>query len=240
MSPVTETNTPLSVADLRSNVAVALLIIACLFSARAGAQSAGTGAISGLVTDQSGAVVTGTKITATNEATGATVVVMSTNNGSYVVPLLPPGSYRLEASKEGFKVSNYPNIAVNVTETKALNIRLQVGAINETVQVDTTAEQLQTETSTLGNVTTSEMVENLPLVTRNYTQIVGLSPGVATDVTNAGGFGRGGGSNGEEPFVANGGTSTDNNFQMNVWPQRRCERQRGHQGRHQRIPRNTV
>src|SRR5436189_267641 len=96
-----------------------------------------------------------------------------------------------------------------------LNIRLQVGAINETVQVDTTAEQLQTETSTLGNVTTSEMVENLPLVTRNYTQIVGLSPGVATDVTNAGGFGRGGGSNGEEPFVANGGTSTDNNFQMN-------------------------
>src|SRR5947208_4542194 len=215
MSPVTETNTPLSVADLRSNVAVALLIIACLFSARAGAQSAGTGAISGLVTDQSGAVVTGTKITATNEATGATVVVMSTNNGSYVVPLLPPGSYRLEASKEGFKVSNYPNIAVNVTETKALNIRLQVGAINETVQVDTTAEQLQTETSTLGNVTTSEMVENLPLVTRNYTQIVGLSPGVATDVTNAGGFGRGGGSNGEEPFVANGGTSTDNNFQMN-------------------------
>ncbi len=215
MSPVTETNTPLSVADLRSNVAVALLIIACLFSARAGAQSAGTGAISGLVTDQSGAVVTGTKITATNEATGATVVVMSTNNGSYVVPLLPPGSYWLEASKEGFKVSNYPNIAVNVTETKALNIRLQVGAINETVQVDTTAEQLQTETSTLGNVTTSEMVENLPLVTRNYTQIVGLSPGVATDVTNAGGFGRGGGSNGEEPFVANGGTSTDNNFQMN-------------------------
>src|SRR5205823_6503081 len=105
-----------------------------------------------------------------------------------------------------------------VTETQALNITLQVGSVHEVVQVDTAAEQLQTESSTLGNVTPREMVENLPLVTRNYTQIIGLSPGVASDVTNAGGFGRGGGSNGEEPFVANGGTSNDNNFQMNGVP----------------------
>src|SRR5207244_7204128 len=104
---------------------------------------------------------------------------------------------------------------VNLTETKALHMRVTVEEINETVQVDTTDEQLQTETSTLGNVTTSEMVENLPLVTRNYTQIVGLSPGVATDVTNAGGFGRGGGSNGEEPFVANGGSYTDSTVELN-------------------------
>ena len=182
------------------------------------AQTAGTGAIAGIVTDPSGAVVFGATITVTSQSTGATFTAASSNRGTYVVPLLPPGAYRLNATQSGFKESTYSDIAVNVTETKALNISLQVGNVHEIVQVDTTAEQLQTESSALGNVTTRDMVESLPLVTRNYTQIIGLSPGVASDVTNAGGFGRGGGSNGEEPFVANGGTSNDNNFQMNGVP----------------------
>lgn len=182
------------------------------------AQTAGTGAISGIVSDQSGAVVSGATITVTSQSTGAKWTAVSSSRGNYVVPLLPPGAYRLNATQPGFKESTYSDIAVNVTETKALNISLQVGNVHEIVQVDTTAEQLQTESSALGNVTTRDMVENLPLVTRNYTQIIGLSPGVASDVTNAGGFGRGGGSNGEEPFVANGGTSNDNNFQMNGVP----------------------
>src|SRR3954463_11373382 len=182
------------------------------------AQTSATGAISGVVTDSSGALVVGAKITATNLATGATTTASSSSAGKYLFPLLPPGSYKVDASKEGFKVLSFPSISVNVTETEALNIRLQVGDVNETVEVDTSAEQLQTETSTLGNVTTHQMVENLPLVTRNYTQIIGLSPGIASDVTNAAGFGRGGGSNGEEAFVANGGPSNDNNFQMNGVP----------------------
>jgi hypothetical protein len=191
-----------------------LALLGCIWAATLQAQTAGTGGISGTVTDQSGAVVSGAKITVKNQSTGASLSVVSTNRGTYTVPLLPPGSYLVEASKQGFKISGYPGIAVNVTETAGLNIRLQVGAVNETVQVDVAAEQLQTETSALGTVTTREMVESLPLVTRNYTQIIGLSPGVATDVTNAAGLGRGGGSDGEEPFVANGGTSMDNNFQM--------------------------
>jgi Carboxypeptidase regulatory-like domain/TonB dependent receptor/TonB-dependent Receptor Plug Domain len=207
---------PRDVARLRARIAwiAVLAVFGCASVGALQAQTAGTGAISGTVTDQSGAVVGGAKVTVTNEATGATLAVASTNRGTYTVPLLPPGSYRVDTSKQGFKVSSYPGIAVNVTETQGLNIRLQVGAVNETVQVDSAAEQLQTETSALGSVTTHEVLESLPLVTRNYTQIIGLSPGVATDVTNAAGLGRGGGSDGEEPFVANGGTSMDNNFQM--------------------------
>jgi len=198
----------------------AALWIACLLLAAVPgrAQTAATGAITGIVTDPSGAVIAGATITVTSQNTGATWTAMSSGRGTYVVPLLPPGAYRLDVSQAGFKISNYSNIAVNVTETQTLNITLQVGNVHEIVQVDTTAEQLQTESSALGNVTPRQMVENLPLVTRNYTQIIGLSPGVASDVTNAGGFGRGGGSNGEEPFVANGGTSNDNNFQMNGVP----------------------
>jgi hypothetical protein len=102
-----------------------------------------------------------------------------------------------------------------VTETRTLNVALQVGSVSESVQVDSSTEQLQTQSSALGHVTNEEMVENLPLVTRNYTQIIALSPGVAADVTNAGGLGRGSGSSGDEPFVANGGAGSDNNFQMN-------------------------
>ena len=121
----------------------------------------------------------------------------------------------MDVTKESFKVSTYPNIVVAVTETRTLNLALQVGTVSESVQVDSSTEQLQTESSALGHVTNEEMVENLPLVTRNYTQIIGLSPGVATDVTNAASLGRGGGNSTDEPFVANGGTGSDNNFQMN-------------------------
>ena len=186
-----------------------------LLAPLAHAQTAATGAISGTVSDPSGAVVPGAKISVTSEATGATVTVFSTNSGHYLVPLLSPGTYRLDVTKESFKVSTYPNIIVAVTETRSLNVALQVGTVSESVEVDAAAQQLQTESSALGHVTNSQMVENLPLVTRNYTQIVGLSPGVATDVTNAGSLGRGGGGTGDEPFVANGGSSMDNNFQMN-------------------------
>ena len=200
-------------APIRSTLLLALVVI--LVGAQASAQTAATGALSGLVTDPSGAVVSGARISVVNEATGAAVTAVSSSNGRYLVPLLSPGSYRVDVSKQSFKVSTYPNIVVAVTETRTLNLGLQVGTVTESVQVDSSTEQLQTESSGLGHVTNSQMVENLPLVTRNYTQIVGLSPGVAADVTNAGSLGRGGGSDGGEPFVANGGSSMDNNFQMN-------------------------
>jgi len=200
-------------ASTRSTLLLALVVI--LVAAQASAQTAATGALSGLVTDPSGAVVSEARISVVNEATGAAVTAVSSSNGRYLVPLLSPGSYRVDVSKQSFKVSTYPNIVVAVTETRTLNLGLQVGTVTESVQVDSSTEQLQTESSGLGHVTNSQMVENLPLVTRNYTQIVGLSPGVAADVTNAGSLGRGGGSDGGEPFVANGGSSMDNNFQMN-------------------------
>src|SRR5438067_2075063 len=115
------------------------------------AQTAASGAISGTVTDPSGAVVEGAKITATNNATGAATTVISSHSGSYLIPLLLPGSYRVEASKQGFKISTYPSITVNVADTEPLNLSLVVGAVDETVQVDTKAEQLQIESSALGH-----------------------------------------------------------------------------------------
>lgn len=179
------------------------------------AQTAGTGAIAGIVTDPSGAVISGATVKATNDATGESRASVSGNHGNYSVPLLPPGSYTVEVTKQGFKTSTYRQVIVAVTETGALNARLEVGSVSESVDVTGAEEQLQTDTSALGRVSDSVVVESMPLVTRNYTQIIGLSPGVSTDVTNAGELGRGNGSNGNDAFVAAGGSNNDNNFQMN-------------------------
>jgi hypothetical protein len=191
------------------------LLLLSLLSAAAYGQNAGTGAIAGVVTDPTGAVIEGVAIKVTNNLTGEKRAAVSAGHGNYTVPLLPPSTYTVEASKAGFKNTSYRAITVSVTEILTLNIQLQVGSVQETVEVTGAGEQLQTETSALGRVTDSIVVESMPLVTRNYTQIIGLSSGVSADVTNAGELGRGNGSNGNDAMVAAGGANNDNNFQMN-------------------------
>ena len=173
------------------------------------AQISGTGAISGVVRDSSGALVPGASITATNLATGLTRHVVSSGKGDFAIQILEPGHYSLAVTKEGFATSNFADIAVNVTQVTGVDVNLTVGSAQQTVQVQATGQLLETESSTLGSVVTGQMVRNLPLVSRNYTQIVTLSPGVASDVTDAGAFGRG-----TTTFVAAGTTATENNFQM--------------------------
>jgi hypothetical protein len=193
-------------------VAAWLALFAGLVAAMGYAQTAATGAISGMVTDPSGAVVSGAQVTVRNLSTGASVTAISSASGGYLVPLLPPGTYQLEVSKHGFRVSKYPSITVNVTETAPLNVRLSLGSVNETVEVGTSAELVQTESSALGHVINGTEVQTLPLVTRNYTQILGLSPGVSAEIFNAGEIGRGGI---DDNLVVSGGHASDNNFQMN-------------------------
>ena len=176
------------------------------------AQTANSGAVAGTVIDSSGAIVVGADVKATNLATGEVRHVASSNNGSYLVPQLLPGSYRVEASKNGFKIAAAPKLTVNVTETQRLDFRLVPGEVSEKVTVTANAEQLQTESSALGQVVNGDEIRSLPLVTRNYTQILGLSPGVSTDVFNAGEIGRGGV---DDNLVTSGAHESDNNFQMN-------------------------
>lgn len=174
------------------------------------AQISGTGAITGVVRDPAGAMVPGASVAVTNLATALTRQVTSSSSGDYSIQLLPPGNYRLEITKAGFATSDFPSIVVNVTQITTVNAKLTVGSTSQTVNVQATGQMLQTQSSTLGSVVTGEMVRNLPLASRNYTQIITLSPGVASDVTDAGAFGRG------TPTVVAAGTNyTENNFQMN-------------------------
>ena len=189
-------------------LAAALLTLVSL----APAQNASTGAISGTITDPAGAVVAGAAVTATNTTTGESRNATSTSSGSYVVSLLPPGTYKLTVAKSGFKRAERPDIPVHITETITDNVQLVVGAQNEVVSVNEEGELLQTQESALGNVVDQRSVESMPLVTRNYQQILGLSPGVSAEVSNAGEIGRGGV---DDAFVTGGASYTDNNFQMN-------------------------
>jgi outer membrane receptor protein involved in Fe transport len=186
-------------------------VIAMLASLGA-AQTAATGAIAGTITDSAGAVVTDANVTATDVRTGEVRTATSSGAGAYVVPLLRPGVYRLAVVKQGFKRAELTDITVHITETVTSNVQLAVGAQNETVQVNENGELLQTQDSALGNVVDQRQVESLPLVTRNYQQILGLSAGVSAEIFNAGALGRGGV---DDNLVTDGTSSSDNNFQMN-------------------------
>jgi Carboxypeptidase regulatory-like domain len=185
------------------------------------AQTALTGALNGLVTDSTGASVPGAKVVLTNQATGEVRTSTSGSDGRYNFSLVSPGTYRAEVTMSGFKSESYPEVHVSVTETAVLNAHLSIGAATETVTVTTDQEMVQTDTSALGRTVDSQQVTGLPLVTRAFTQILGLSPGVTTPLTNAADLGRGssassGGAAGAK--TVNGARPTDNNFEMNGIP----------------------
>jgi hypothetical protein len=190
------------------------LLIVLALSPFVSAQTANTGALNGIVTDQTGALVGKAEVKVTSMASGETRTVETKDDGSYSFPLLPPGSYRVEVSKAGFTTAVRESVGINVTETAKLSIGLAVGASSVKVEVSAAPALVQTEQTTLGRVVDSQLVEDLPLVTRNFTQIIGLSPGITAGVTNAAALGQGtGGLSGT--FSANGDRTYDNSFQMN-------------------------
>src|SRR5262249_4654332 len=100
------------------------------------AQTAGTGALTGRVTDPTGAVVPGVTITAVSSDTGQSRTLTTGEDGSYNVNLLPPGNYRVRFEIAGFKAVEVPSVKVNVTETTVLDRTLEVGAQAEAVRVE--------------------------------------------------------------------------------------------------------
>src|SRR5436309_3077042 len=173
------------------------------------AQSAGTGALTGTVTDATGALIPGVTVTATNTETGLERTAIAGENGSYRFSLLPPGVYRVRFANSGFKTAEVPSVVINVTETAVLNRVLEVGGQAEVVEVSAQAEVLQTATSALGTTVDNRGINNLPLTSRNYTQILGLSAGVSANLNDGAAFGRG-----TQNVSVNGSRPEQNNYQM--------------------------
>jgi hypothetical protein len=173
------------------------------------AQTAGTGALAGTVKDGTGAVIPNVAVTITNDDTGQARSATSGTDGSYRVALLSPGTYKVRFSANGFKSIEVPGVVVNVTETPVLDRTLELGAQSQQVTIEANAETIQTASSSLGTTVGSNVATSIPLTTRNYTNILGLSAGANASVNNASNLGRGG-----MEIAVNGARSDQNTYQM--------------------------
>ena len=139
---------------------------------------AGRGSISGLVTDQGGALVQGAHVTLLNPATGVTQHTVTTSAGLYTFISLNPGVYKVTATQTGFKGVALDKITVNVDEVTEVNITLQVGTATETVTVTEGISLVEPSNSTVGTLIGSETIDRVPLISRNVFDLIQLSAGV--------------------------------------------------------------
>ncbi|MBV9744071.1 MAG: carboxypeptidase regulatory-like domain-containing protein, partial [Acidobacteriia bacterium] len=144
-----------------------------------------TSQISGTVRDTSGLAVTGAEIKATQTATGVVRTTSSGADGTYVLPNLAVGPYLLEVTKEGFSKYVQTGIVLQVDTTPAIDIAMRVGAVNETVTVEADAAQVETRTTSIGQVVDSQRVLEMPLNGREVHELIFLAgmanyPGAAS------------------------------------------------------------
>ncbi len=189
---------------------LAAVCLIALVGMRANAQQT-LGAITGTVIDSSGAAVSDATVKAVNVATNLEVVAHTESNGSYLVPELPAGTYKVTITKEGFKTESYPEIIVNTNRTTTLDSSLQVGSITTTVEVQAVPLMNQTDTTT-GYVVDTQTIQDTPLGTGSFTQLAILSPGVHADFLGGDGANTG---LGNQAIFANGNRDTSNAFSLN-------------------------
>jgi hypothetical protein len=135
--------------------------------------------LNGVVTDAHGAAVPASAIKITNEDTSATRATLTNDRGEYEVVQVPPGRYKLTAEKPGFRVHS-TDVVLQTNTPSTLDIRLEVGAVSETISVNAEASVVNTENASVGNPFTEQQIKEIPLQTRNIVALLGVQPGVAS------------------------------------------------------------
>jgi hypothetical protein len=156
-----------------------------LLALRLAAQSP-NGNINGLVLDPSDQLIVGAEVIAVNDVTGVQYPTKTNNEGVYVLPNLPPGPYRIQVSKVGFKTIIRPDITLNVQDALSINFTLPVGAVLETVTITGGAPLVNTENAAVSTVIDRNFVEALPLNGRSFNTLLQLTPGVVIAPSSAG------------------------------------------------------
>lgn len=177
---------------LRDSVRAAALIATALISTTlcpmVSAQTGGT--LTGTVTDSSKAIIVGATVTATAEASGQAQTAKTNGAGLYRFPFITPGSYRVEFSMQGFgKTTGQATVAIS--ETATLDATLAPAGVASQVSVTEEAPLLQTDSAALGRVVNEKAIQEIPLSSRNFTQLLALSPGTSAPLNDAGALGRG-------------------------------------------------
>src|SRR3984893_12029009 len=192
-------------AGLRLTLTVIALIA---LAAAPGTAQAFRGTILGTVTDATGAVVSGAKVTVRNTDTGLTREVTTADDGNFSAPELPVGNYSVTVEKTGFKSGLVSDIHLEASSQRRADVSLQPGAITEQIEVSAESlPQIETESDTLGGTLTSSEIGNLAVNGRDYTKLICLNPGIAGSpdkITDSpGSFG---------VFSVNGARGRANNF----------------------------
>jgi hypothetical protein len=190
-----------------------------LLTSRAYGQTASTGAVAGVTLDSTGATLPDVTINLVNQETMGEESTTSDEQGRFGFPFLPPGKYELRASKSSFEPLRPMVISIAVTEMLRIELRLRLATIPQSINVSSDVLMIQTDSSSLGRLVSGTNITSLPLVTRNYTQIAVLSPGVSAGVFNAGELGSGGMplsqiSGSSDGIFVHGARSYDNNYQL--------------------------
>jgi len=169
---------------LRLRDCVCSVFLLILFVHSSAAQSP-YGTISGIVIDPTGAAIGGAEVLVVNDATRVQYPGKTNGEGIYLISSLPPGSYRLQVSKQGFKTVIKPDITVNVQDALALNFTLPLGAVSEVVTVQGGAPLVNTESAAVGTVIDRQFVDSLPLNGRSFNTLLQLTPGVVIAPSNS-------------------------------------------------------
>lgn len=135
--------------------------------------------IVGSITDKSGAAMAGIELTVTNEATNTSVKLTTDSSGAYIVPNLNPASYTVAVTHAGFRPVTFRNFVLQVSQNARLDITLEVGGVEQSIEVTGAVPLLQTENASVGQVIPQAAVNSLPLNGRNFVQLAILAPGVS-------------------------------------------------------------
>jgi hypothetical protein len=185
-----------------------LLMILCVTTFAVAQSTDAT--ISGLVVDSSGRVITDADIQILNEATGVQYTNKSNGAGIYTVSILPPGQYRVQVSKAGFKTLIKPGIILNVQSAVALNFVLPLGATSESITVDAGSSIINTTDATVGTVVDQKFVANIPLNGRSFQDLISMTPGIVTASPQTPSTSQGVAYSGD--FSVNGQRTESNNY----------------------------
>src|ERR1700757_560497 len=173
-------------------------------------QTVNTGAIAGTVSDPSRAMVAHAEIAVKSQTTQEERDLITDAEGNFSVPFLSPGNYDLTVRAPRFEPLVLQGVQVRITEVSRLKIQLTIKGAKEQIEVSAKPSLLQTENATLGRVIDRNTVEELPLVNRNFTEMLGLTAGTNTNIVDATQLGAG-----SQEIRANGSRSGHNNFMLN-------------------------
>jgi hypothetical protein len=175
---------------MRLSCVVRIFVVVAIITLPLLAQSP-NGNINGLVSDPATGVITGAEIVAVNDGTGVQYTTKTNGEGIYFLANLPPGPYRLQVSKVGFKTIIKPDIVLNVQDALSVNFTLPIGALHEIVTVEGGASLVNTESPAVSTVVDRQFAENLPMNGRSFQTLIQLTPGVVltpSGITDSGQF----------------------------------------------------